>query len=209
MSKNDKPIDRKEMVKLLNEDLSREYQAIISYVIYSQTLKGAKYTDIAGEFLGELLRGRPIIPGLAPIYGTLSLDTIDQELYPSFFWYRMRLDNRSLGSAPDIFMSIQQSAFLWQFLRAYKSSRHGKYDSVSVFEINGPFPGGYVGQEIRSTYFALIGNRARIHKALIDAEYVRPRSGWTELHISPYHRIGCLKMASKVFHQTVMVPFHV
>ena len=37
------------MVKLLNEDLAREYQAIISYVIYSQTMKGAKFTDIAGE----------------------------------------------------------------------------------------------------------------------------------------------------------------
>ena len=37
------------MVKFLNEDLSREYQAIIAYVIYSQTMKGAQYTDIAGE----------------------------------------------------------------------------------------------------------------------------------------------------------------
>ncbi len=37
------------MVEFLNEDLAREYQAIIAYVIYSQTLKGAQYTDIAGE----------------------------------------------------------------------------------------------------------------------------------------------------------------
>lgn len=37
------------MVELLNEDLAREYQAIIAYVIYSQTMKGAQYTDIAGE----------------------------------------------------------------------------------------------------------------------------------------------------------------
>jgi bacterioferritin len=36
------------MVRLLNEDLAREYQAIIAYVD-SQTLKGAIYTDIAGE----------------------------------------------------------------------------------------------------------------------------------------------------------------
>jgi len=42
-------ISREEMVELLNEDLAREYQAIISYVIYSQTMKGAKYMDIAGE----------------------------------------------------------------------------------------------------------------------------------------------------------------
>ena len=42
-------ISRKQMLELLNEDLAREYQAIIAYVIYSQTLKGAKFTDIAGE----------------------------------------------------------------------------------------------------------------------------------------------------------------
>ena len=40
---------RKELVKLLNEDLSREYQAIIAYVVYSQVLKGAPYMNIAGE----------------------------------------------------------------------------------------------------------------------------------------------------------------
>jgi bacterioferritin len=34
---------------LLNEDLSREYQAIISYVVYSQVLKGAEFMNIAGE----------------------------------------------------------------------------------------------------------------------------------------------------------------
>ena len=40
---------REEMVRLLNEDLAREYQAVIAYVVYSQTLKGAPYTDIARE----------------------------------------------------------------------------------------------------------------------------------------------------------------
>ncbi len=42
-------LDRKELIKLLNEDLSREYQAIISYVNYSQVLKGAAYMQIAKE----------------------------------------------------------------------------------------------------------------------------------------------------------------
>ena len=37
------------MIELLNEDLAREYQAIIAYVVYSQTIKGAAFTDIAGE----------------------------------------------------------------------------------------------------------------------------------------------------------------
>ncbi len=40
---------REQMVRLLNEDLSREYQAIIAYTVYSQVLKGAAYTDIARE----------------------------------------------------------------------------------------------------------------------------------------------------------------
>ena len=43
------PITREELVKLLNEDLSREYQAIIAYVTYSQVLKGAAYMNIADE----------------------------------------------------------------------------------------------------------------------------------------------------------------
>ena len=46
---NSKPVSRDELVDLLNEDLSREYQAIISYVIYSQVLKGAEYMNIADE----------------------------------------------------------------------------------------------------------------------------------------------------------------
>lgn len=42
-------VDRKGLIKLLNEDLSREYQAIIAYVNYSQVLKGAQYMEIAKE----------------------------------------------------------------------------------------------------------------------------------------------------------------
>jgi bacterioferritin len=40
---------REEMIRLLNEDLSREYQAIIAYIVYSQTIKGAQFLHIAGE----------------------------------------------------------------------------------------------------------------------------------------------------------------
>lgn len=42
-------ISRHEMVRLLNEDLAREFQAIIAYTVYSQTMKGAKYQHIANE----------------------------------------------------------------------------------------------------------------------------------------------------------------
>ena len=40
---------RTKLIDLLNEDLSREYQAIIAYVVYSQALKGAQYMSIAKE----------------------------------------------------------------------------------------------------------------------------------------------------------------
>jgi bacterioferritin len=40
---------RQRLIEHLNEDLSREYQAVIAYLVYSQTLKGAEYTNIAGE----------------------------------------------------------------------------------------------------------------------------------------------------------------
>jgi bacterioferritin len=42
-------VSRDRLAELLNEDLSREYQAIISYVVYSQVLKGAQYMDIASQ----------------------------------------------------------------------------------------------------------------------------------------------------------------
>ncbi len=42
-------VTREELIKLLNEDLAREYQAIIAYVVYSQVIKGAKYMNIAKE----------------------------------------------------------------------------------------------------------------------------------------------------------------
>lgn len=45
----DPKITRKQLIEGLNEDLSREYQAIIAYVNYSQVLKGAAYMNIAGE----------------------------------------------------------------------------------------------------------------------------------------------------------------
>jgi bacterioferritin len=45
----DSRITREQLINALNEDLSREYQAIIAYVNYSQVLKGASYMNIADE----------------------------------------------------------------------------------------------------------------------------------------------------------------
>lgn len=42
-------ITREQLVQLLNEDLEREYQAVIAYVVYSQVIKGAQYMNIANE----------------------------------------------------------------------------------------------------------------------------------------------------------------
>jgi bacterioferritin len=44
MSKSDEAkLTHKDLIEGLNEDLSREYQAIIAYVNYSQVLKGANH----------------------------------------------------------------------------------------------------------------------------------------------------------------------
>jgi bacterioferritin len=45
----DAPISRQQLIANLNEDLAREYQAIIAYVAYSQVIKGAQYMAIAAE----------------------------------------------------------------------------------------------------------------------------------------------------------------
>ncbi len=42
-------LTRQQLAQLLNEDLAREYQAIVAYVVYSQTIKGAAYMNIAAE----------------------------------------------------------------------------------------------------------------------------------------------------------------
>src|ERR1700745_3537303 len=43
------PLTREKLAALLNEDLAREYQAIIAYVVYSQVLKGAEFMSIANQ----------------------------------------------------------------------------------------------------------------------------------------------------------------
>jgi bacterioferritin len=42
-------VSRERLAELLNEDLAREYQAIIGYVVYSQVLKGAEFMSIAAQ----------------------------------------------------------------------------------------------------------------------------------------------------------------
>ena len=49
MAKQAKVFSRKDLIDALNDDLSREYQAVIAYVVYSQSIKGAQYMNIAKE----------------------------------------------------------------------------------------------------------------------------------------------------------------
>ncbi len=44
---------RKEIVEALNEDLAREYKAIVQYVVFSAALKGAQYGEIADQLKGH------------------------------------------------------------------------------------------------------------------------------------------------------------
>jgi len=55
-------VTREQLIKGLQEDLSREYQAIIAYVVYSQALKGAEYMSIAKEL--ELHAGEKLAHAL-------------------------------------------------------------------------------------------------------------------------------------------------
>jgi bacterioferritin len=49
-------ISRDRLAELLNEDLSREYQAIIAYVVYSQVLKGAEYMSMPSNLRSTRIR---------------------------------------------------------------------------------------------------------------------------------------------------------
>src|SRR5277367_6382523 len=48
-AKSEPELTRDRLAELLNEDLSREYQAIIGYVVYSQVLKGPEFMNIAAQ----------------------------------------------------------------------------------------------------------------------------------------------------------------
>lgn len=76
---------RENLIQNLNEDLSREYQAIIAYVVYSQVLKGAEYMHIAREARNTCrggTRARPAdlevdpLPGRRPDRDTETRQTV-------------------------------------------------------------------------------------------------------------------------------------
>jgi len=60
---DEKTISRDRLAELLNEDLAREYQAIIAYVVYSQVRKGAQYMSIADQL--QLVRDAHVLGAFA------------------------------------------------------------------------------------------------------------------------------------------------
>jgi bacterioferritin len=77
----DTTVSRDELIKLLNEDLAREYQAIIAYVVYSQVLKGAQYMKIADELkihAGEELQHALILANQIDYLGGMPAVTAKQ-----------------------------------------------------------------------------------------------------------------------------------
>ena len=76
---NNETVTREDLVALLNEDLAGEYQAIISYVIYSQVIKGAQYMNIAAELevhAAEELAHALIIAGQIDYLGGMPLAVV-------------------------------------------------------------------------------------------------------------------------------------
>jgi bacterioferritin len=64
MTRSEGQVTREYLAELLNEDLSREYQAIIAYVVYSQVLKGAEYMNFGGKCRAGSANCRPVNPGM-------------------------------------------------------------------------------------------------------------------------------------------------
>jgi bacterioferritin len=73
-------ITREVLIEKLNEDLAREYQAIIAYTVYSQVLKGAEYMAIAAELKvhagEELQHALTIAKQIDYLGGTPTVETL-------------------------------------------------------------------------------------------------------------------------------------
>jgi bacterioferritin len=99
------PVSREELIDLLNEDLAREYQAIISYVIYSQVLKGAQYMNIAAELkkhAGEELAHALTIAGQIDYLGGMPLgvpkDVKTSEQAEEMLWFDLNAENETVAN---------------------------------------------------------------------------------------------------------------
>ncbi len=97
-------VTRGDLVALLNEDLAGEYQAIISYVIYSQVLKGAQYMNIAAELerhAAEELAHALIIAGQIDYLGGMPLAIPDpvetSDRAEDMLWFDLKNENATIA----------------------------------------------------------------------------------------------------------------
>ena len=108
-------VSRQRLIELLNEDLAREYKAIIAYVVYSQVLKGAQYMKIAEELevhAGEELQHALIIAKQIDYVGGMPV-VMPRQVKTSEDPLKIRCEDVSLSSAGPP-RRIIQGRFTWQ-----------------------------------------------------------------------------------------------
>ena len=116
------------MIELLNEDLAREYQAIIAYVVYSQMLKGAEYMAIAKELekhAGEELQHALIVSKLVDYLGgepTVTAKAVKTSEKPQEM-LRFDLDNEN-----ETIRNYRERVRQCESLGEYAASRHAGTD---------------------------------------------------------------------------------
>ena len=115
-------LSREDLVKLLNEDLAREYQAIIGYVVYSQVLKGAPYMNIAAELekhAGEELQHAIIIANQIDYLGgmpsVVPLPVKTSEKAEQMLRFDLENENETIRSYPQ---RVRQCDALGEFAMA-------------------------------------------------------------------------------------------
>ena len=116
------PVSRERLIDLLNEDLAREYQAIIAYVVYSQTIKGAAYIAIAQELVkhaGEELQHALLIAkqidylGGTPVVQAKPVRVSEDT--PDMLWFDLQNENETIHNYRD---RVRQCEGLGEFAMA-------------------------------------------------------------------------------------------
>jgi bacterioferritin len=118
----EKSVSRERLIDLLNEDLAREYQAIIAYVVYSQTIKGAAYIAIAKELekhAGEELQHALLISkqidylGGSPTVQAKPVRTSEDT--PDMLWFDLQNENETVRNYRE---RVRQCEALGEFAMA-------------------------------------------------------------------------------------------
>ena len=116
------PVTRQRLIENLNEDLAREYQAIIAYVVYSQTIKGAAYQAIAKELekhaVEELQHALLIAKQIDYLGGTpvVQAKPVKQsEETTDMLWFDLQNENETVRNYRD---RVRQCEVLGEFAMA-------------------------------------------------------------------------------------------